>query len=106
VSRSKNVVGNASVVGTGRYCITLDSSINKSTAVVLAQTDFGSDASNTNANIFGLARFSSNLGCGTNQVGVVTLAFDGDGVDDNDGRGDENGDSLSFVSQPFVFAVP
>ncbi len=107
VSRSKNVIGNATMPLTGRYCITLDASISKATAVVIAQTDFGLDSSNQPSNVVGVARWSSTLAnCGANQVGVVTLAYDGDGTDNNSGGGDITGDSLTFASQPFAFVVP
>jgi hypothetical protein len=101
VSRSKNVVGNATVPATGRYCITLDPSIDKATAVVIATTDFGLDSTSTSSATLGEARWSSTLAnCTGNQVGVVTLAFDGDN------SGGNSNDTLNFVSQPFAFLVP
>jgi hypothetical protein len=107
VSRSKNVVGNATRPSTGTYCITLDPSIDPSTAVLLTGADYdGNDTSLTDESI-SVAEWSKTNGSCPGKFAVVTFAYLGDPIDNDTAAGGNTlGDNLEPTDEPFVFMVP
>lgn len=108
LSRSRNISA-VSTPSAGRYCITLNSSIDRASTVVIAQTDFTADTGGVASAAIGQARWLSTApDCGgANQVEVVTLLYDGDTTDnDTNANNPTPGDALTFSARPFAFIVP
>jgi hypothetical protein len=107
VSRSKNVVGDATRPQTGTYCLTLDPSIDPATAVLVTGKDHDSnDTSLTNDDV-SVVEWSKNNGSCPGKFAVLTFVYFGDNVDnDTAAGGNTAGDDLAPDNEPFVFMVP
>jgi hypothetical protein len=103
VSRSKNVVGDATAdIGgepvNGLFCIRLDESIDASEAIVVTASDFTQNG--TGAWTLAWAQPFDDI-CEGNRIGIQTGVFVG--PQDETEVGDEN---LRPQNQPFFFVVP
>ena len=111
ITRSKNIVGNATNPIPGVYCVTLDPSIPVAGVAPVAQTDYSSDTTSISGADIAFAKWASNLGGGglcpqNNSVGFVTGEIDGDTTDNTTDMANQPGDSASESNQPFTFIIP
>jgi hypothetical protein len=108
VTRSKNVTS-VTHPSTGVYCITVGGGIDPSTTVLLPSPDGSGNATDPAAEDISVVEWASGevgVGCPAGTLAVVTLAYNGDATDNDNGGGDTGGDDLAFDDEPFVFAVP
>jgi hypothetical protein len=106
LSRSKNVTA-VTNPSTGVHCIDPAPSINPATAVLVAGSDFSLDSTSISGEDASVVEWSASTGsCPAGTLAVLTFAYLGDSIDDDDGGGNSTGDNLVASDESFAFVIP